>query len=488
MATRWMGILLLAGAISAAAEPLERAEVADALRRGVEFFRTQVAVEGTYLWMYSEDLVLREGEGVAGPTRGWIQPPGTPSVGMALLRAFEATGDAYYLEAARETASGLLRGQLKSGGWSYYVEHDPKKRDTLDYRFDGGGRKAKGVSTFDDDTTQSALRFLMRMDQATKFEHAHIHEGVTYALAHVLQAQYPNGAWPQGFQEPPDPAKFPVRKASVRNDWPRTWPGSDSYWFRYTLNDNMLADLIATLFEAARIYGNPTAGADAKDLAERCKASAIRAADFILLAQLPEPQPAWAQQYDIDMHPAWARKFEPPAITGGESQGILRALLQIYGETGDRKYLDPIPPALAYLRRSRLPDGRLARFYAMGSNEPLYFTVDYQLTKSDADLPTHYSFKVEDGTDGIAKDFERIRNVPVDALRASLQPRKAVLSKALEESVRAVIVAQDTRGRWVEGGGLKYHRPKDDTRRVIKCATFIRNVETLSRYLEAARP
>ena len=38
---------------------------------------------------------------------------------------------------------------------------------------------------------------------------------------------------------------------------------------------------------------------------------AERAGDFILAAQMPEPQPAWAQQYDAAMHPAWARKFEP---------------------------------------------------------------------------------------------------------------------------------------------------------------------------------
>ena len=31
--------------------------------------------------------------------------------------------------------------------------------------------------------------------------------------------------------------------------------------------------------------------------------------------QMPDPQPGWAQQYDYDMRPMWARKFEPAAIT-----------------------------------------------------------------------------------------------------------------------------------------------------------------------------
>jgi hypothetical protein len=55
--------------------------------------------------------------------------------------------------------------------------------------------------------------------------------------------------------------------------------------------------------------------------------------------------------------------------------------------------LEPVPRAIAYLKRSRLPDGRLARFYELRTNRPLYFTKDYKLTFSDADVPTHYAFK-----------------------------------------------------------------------------------------------
>ena len=84
-------------------------------------------------------------------------------------------------------------------------------------------------------------------------------------------------------------------------------------------------------------------------------------------------------------------------------------MLRLYRETGQRKYLEPIPRALEYFRRSRLPDGRLARFYELRTNRPLYFTKDYQLTYDDSDVPTHYSFKVSDGTEGIAQEYERLR-------------------------------------------------------------------------------
>src|SRR5210317_2163203 len=110
------------------------------------------------------------------------------------------------------------------------------------------------------------------------------------------------------------------------------------------------------MLEAEEIYGDP-----------KYRDAAEKAGNFILLAQMPEPQPAWAQQYDFEMHPTWARKFEPPAVTGGESQGVLRTLLMLYRNTGESKFLEPIPRAIDYLRRSRLSDGRFARFYELES-------------------------------------------------------------------------------------------------------------------------
>jgi PelA/Pel-15E family pectate lyase len=476
-------VSLLLGTLSGAspggsADDDLREQAARALRRATEYFRKDVATEGGYLWRYSEDLSRREGEGKATATQIWVQPPGTPSVGMAFLTAYEATGDKYYLEAARDAAHALVRGQLRSGGWYYVVDFDPANRKKLAYRDDGGGSKARNTTTLDDNTTQSALRLLMRVDRALEFNDARVHDAAQYALNAILKAQYPNGAWTQVFVEAPDAEKFPVKKASYPESWSRTWPGGD-YWFQYTFNDNALADVIDTLFEASRVYNEP-----------RYRAAAQHAGDFILLAQMPEPQPAWAQQYDADMHPAWARKFEPPSVTGGESQGVMRILMQIYRETGDQKYLEPIPRAIAYLRRSALPDGRLSRFYELKSNKPLYLTKDYQLTYDDSDMPTHYGFKVGHSLDAIEREFERLKATDPSKLKLKTpaKPNRPQLTPVLEAHARVVIAALDDRGRWVEDGRLRYHGPNDPTTRIIECQTFIKNVETLSRYLAAIRP
>jgi len=470
---RWAAIACL-GVIglvplTVTAEELTREAASRALHQAVHFFRTQVAAEGGYLWRYSADLKQREGEGTASATTAWVQPPGTPTVGTALLFAYEATGDRYYLEAARETAMALVRGQLQSGGWDYRIEFDPQVRKKYAYRLEGGGDR--NVTTLDDNNTQAALQFLMRIDRALDFQDEPIHDSVRYALEHLLAAQYPNGAWPQRFSEPPDPAQYPVLPASYPETWPRTHPGVDYRGF-YTFNDGAIADLIATMFEASRIYGDP-----------RYAEAARRAGDFILLAQLPEPQPAWAQQYDAHMHPVWARKFEPPSVTGGESQGILRTLMSLYRETGDKKYLAPIPNALKYLNASKLPNGQLARFYELKTNRPLYFTKQYELTYDDGDLPTHYGFKVSGKLDALAAEYERLLATDPDKLRPRESKPVYKMSRALTEAARQAVESLDERGAWVEQGRLG-----DDaaTSGVIDSRTFVEKVETLSKFLAAS--
>lgn len=466
-------VLLCLSPAASVGQTVSPDEASAALRKAVEFFREHASADGGYLWRYSADLSRREGERPAEATQSWVQPPGTPTVGEALLIAWERTGDEYYLDAARETAMALVNGQLQSGGWDYMIETDSERRRRYAYRVDGpnDNAKARNVSTLDDDTTQSALRFLMRADQALEFKDEPVHGAVLYALDSLLRVQYPNGAWPQRFSGPPDPARYPVLKASYPDDWPRTWPDED-YRDYYTFNDNTLADTIATMFDAAEIYGD-----------ERYAQAAHRGGDFILLAQMPEPQPAWAQQYNAQMQPAWARRFEPPAISGGESQGILRILMQIYRETGDRKYLEPIPRALQWLERSELGAGRVARFYELKTNKPLYFTKDYKLTYRDDDLPTHYAFIVSSRANRLRDEYERLQQTDPERLKRPRSDRTYRASDELTRQVRQVIDTLDERGAWVEAR----ERSAEFEGGVIQSSTFARNVELLSRFLAASR-
>lgn len=444
-----------------------RDDALSAAKKAVMFYSKKVATEGGYLWRYSADLALREGEGKVTGQTVWVQPPGTPAMGEAFVKLYAATGERAFLDAAQSAADALRRGQLRSGGWQDHVDFDPADRKRTAYRIDPPGKKKKGFSSLDDDKTQSSLRFLVQLDRALAFKDTVVHEMTLFALDGLLRAQFTNGAFPQVWDEPARIEMPPAMPASYPMSWPRVYPGHGSYWFRYTLNDNLMPDVMHALWLAQEVYGD-----------ERYGVAARKGADFLLLAQLPDPQPAWAQQYDFEMHPAWARKFEPPAVTGGESQGILQILLEAYRRTGQPKYLEPVPGALAYLKKSLLADGRLARFYELESNRPLYFTRDYTLTHDDSDMPTHYGFKIPSKLDAIEKEYKKLLSSPT-----GIPPQKPPrASGGMAQRVRDVIDSLDERGAWVTQDKLRYHRYEGP---ILDMAIAVENLQTLAEYLRA---
>ncbi|MAF10316.1 pectic acid lyase [Candidatus Poribacteria bacterium] len=473
MRGKWLGAGILLGAwalATANAAGPSVAEARDALANAVGYFREEVSVNGSYLWTYSEDLTDRRGEGNATPTQGWVQPPGTPSVGMAYLRAYEATGDVVYMDAAVEVVHALHETQLASGGWDYRIEFDPDNRKRWHYRSDvEAGDTERGdrrdTSTYDDNNTQSALSFLMQAEQAFDGELEEAICAVDYGLTKLLAAQYPNGAWPQRYAgESRGEAEYPVTRARYPDMWEREYPKPD-YRGYYTFNDNTIRDVIGVCIEAHRHYG-----------ADEYLAAAKRGGDFILLAQMPNPQPVWAQQYNAQMEPSWARKFEPASVTGGESVGAIRTLLDVYLYTGDDKYLDAIPPALDWFRRSSIDENRWARFYELNTNRPLYFTKEYALVYTDDDLPTHYSFQSSYGVSSMIEYAERVMAEGRDAInqaaaREATSDEKRARATRLAPAIGEIIDGLDSQGRWVEDGRM-------DVR------TFNRNVGRLAEYID----
>ena len=464
-------VLIICCVCETPAKQPDQAAAQAALKKVVGFYRTEVAYEGAYLYRYSSDLKQQEGEGRANATSGWTQPPGTPWVGEAYLDAWRMSGDRACLDAAIEAATALVRSQLKSGGWSSHFDLGPEGQKSYAYRIHGEKSGKRNDSTFDDNKSQSALMLLMHVDEELEFSNAAIHEAVEYALSHFLAAQYANGAWPQQFREPANADEHSPRRASYPNSWSRIYEKIDYRRF-YTFNDNNMSHIIDMLFEASRIYGR-----------DDCAAAARKTGDFFLLAQMPDPQPGWAQQYDRDMHPVWARKFEPPAVTGGESQSVMQTLIRLYRHTGDMKYIEGLPKALEYYKRSLLPDGRLARFYELNTNRPLFFTKEYELTFSDADMPTHYSFKVSSRLDSIERELARVKELSAGELpigREVVTPQR--LTARVAERGRRVLEQLDTRGAWVESGSM---RTVEGVSQTIEMKTFGDNLRALAAFAGA---
>ena len=447
------------------------AQSLQAMKQAGDYFHQKVAVSGGYVYEYSLDLTRRQGEGKAGPTEIWVQPPGTPTVGMAFVSAFEATGDEQFLTAAIDAAQALMFGQLESGGWNASIDFDPKGTHADRYRNGKGRAKGKNFSSLDDDKTQSAVCLLIRVDKALEFRNVEIHDATTLALNSLLAAQFSNGGFPQGWRAPV--SQQPVKGASYPDyEW-RTENRVKEYWDYYTLNDGLAGTVARTLHLAHQTYGD----AEYRD-------ALLKLGDFLILAQMPEPQPGWAQQYKFDMQPMWARKFEPPAISGGESEVAMETLLFLHEITGDPKFLAPIEPALAWLKRSVLADGQIARFYEMQSNRPLYFVRDtYELTYDDSKLPTHYGFNAKPRIDKIEKRYQELKQT--GKFRKSLSNLKT-----LTRDAERIVSELDSEGRWLsdENGKsvtaathLKGEAP------VISSELFSRNLQRLSEYLTAVK-
>lgn len=490
-------------AVPAPSDPRLREEAAAALKRATTYFRTHAAARGGYVYYSSLDFQQRWGEGVATPDQIFVEPPGTPAVGLAYLKAYAATGDRIHLDAAVAAGRALIFGQLESGGWSQRIDFNPQGTHAARYRQGRGKPDGFNHSSLDDNQTQSAVQFLARLDRVLDFKDAAIHEAVRYALDGLRQAQFPNGAFPQGWKGPVPP--HPVIPASYPKDWPRLWP-HEPYYNYYTLNDGLSGTVSNTLLTVLEVYGD-----------ERDRTTLVQLGNFLLLAQMPNPQPAWCQQYNFAMQPTWARKFEPPAICGLESEDAMRTLMKVYTVTGDQKYLAPIPRALAYLRTCVLPDGRMARFYELQTNRPLYMTRPpgvsgnsnapgyYEFTYSDRNLPSHYGWKQPQELDEIAREFEALQRGPRPSSRVVQQltpngklitvgvsePAASPAAAQLESEVRRILRALDAEGRWVtvhDGVARLVGQPKFEKGfRYLASSEFNRNVEVLSQYLVATR-
>ncbi|TWU32913.1 pectate lyase [Novipirellula artificiosorum] len=474
-------LLLLCGQDS-----LTESQIKRSLHNATRFMAETVSDHGGYAWVSSADGVHSHGEGVAGQDRVWVQPPGTPAVGMAFLQAFRVTLDPVHLDAAKDVGDALVQGQLRSGGWGYSIEFDPTKRESIPYRVGPNGKTESIAETpqpggwdvwkqrkygenktvLDDDTTAAAIRFFCQLDQTLEFKDAGIHDAVEYALRSCLSAQHPIGGWSHNYDrfplEPPSERFYPIVRAGYPESWDRTW--TKDFTGCYVLNDCISLDMIDAMLLAADVYDDP-----------RYRQSALRGGEFLLLAQMPDPQPAWAQQYNRAMQPVWDRKFEPPAITGFESQRVMKTLMDLYQETKDQRFLDAVGPAIDYLKSCRREDGKLARYYELRTNQPIYFTVDYQMTHDDADMPDHYSFVVDSDLEQIELRYQRL----VDGREP------AAIGRPDGNQVAEVVGRQASSGAWLLPGYVRDAAGKKlvPTEGVVHSDEFIRNVDLLSRFL-----
>ncbi len=396
-------------------------------------------------------------------SQGWSEPPGTPAVGLAYLAAFKATGRPIFLDAAKETARALIRTQLETGGWQGLLEFDPAARKTWCYRVDKRkgrpdcdnieGHDLKNATSVDDNQSQSVMTFLIYLDDELDGGMSDLREAVDYGFKRFLEAQLPNGAWPFRFDlKVPNEMTSSAWRARYPANWSRTFIQPEGEV--YVVNDHLMRDVIRLFLLAYKIYAEPAYLATAK-----------RGGDFLLAAQMPEPQPGWAQTYNANLEPTWGRRFEPPAIASSETAGSIQALLELYAATGEQRYFEAAQPAVRWLAKSRLSDDKWSRFYELGSNKPLYVDTDYKVTYSDENLPGHYKLINPFGIKRVLSDYRKVSphdGTPLDKTETSPVPKEAKVAKLLE--------ALDEQGRWIDGN-------------MIASGAFVKRLTALASYI-----
>ncbi|MEM9478766.1 MAG: pectate lyase [Verrucomicrobiota bacterium] len=446
--------------------------VTESIVNAARFYRTHLAYGGGYGTEWPEDLSETHVEGRSSRSIISIQPPGTPTVGLAMLRAWQTTERPVFLQAAKEAAQSLIWCQLASGGWGSHFDFDPSHASRLHFRrdleagdTDLGKRSAQ--STLDDNKTQSALFFLLELahDPAMQNDPA-LQSALDFGMNGLLAAQAPNGGWPQRYSDPADPG-LPLQPARFPESWPREFPAVDFTQF-YTTNDGNLYHVLILLLRAQELE---------KD--ERYTLAINQLGEFLLLAQLPEPQRGWAQQYNFEMEPAWARKFEPPAVSSGETVSVLRTLFELWLTTGDERYRQSMKEGLAWLKHSQLDNGKWARFYELQTNRPLYCEAGtYQLTYEDTNTPTHYGFQVDlkERITRLEKDIATPRETLLEKRRPKTRSEKDHANRAKKQAsrIRSILEAQHKSGYW-----------KNDN--TIQARLLEKNFEDLCTYLDFAK-
>jgi PelA/Pel-15E family pectate lyase len=306
----------------------------EAMENATKYMVEEVSTNGGYVSIYLPDLSRRWGELEAFETQVWVQSPGTVSMGSLFLDAYHVTGNEYYYQAAERVAKALVWGQLPSGGWNYIIDFSGDR--SLKEWYNTIGKNAWGFeeynhyygnATFDDVNTSDAAKLLLRtylrkLDPKYK-------PALDKAIAFVLESQYPLGGWPQ---------RYPLKHDYSHGEF-------EDYTSFYTFNDDVISGNIEFLIDCYTTLGE-----------ERLLDPIIRGMYFYLVSQQGKPQAGWGQQYNMELQPAHARTYEPPALLPGTTYTNAMLLIRFYEYTKDRKFLSRVPDAIKWLEDSRLPE------------------------------------------------------------------------------------------------------------------------------------
>jgi len=312
----------------------------------------------------------------------------------------------YASDEALRIADNVLLYQHDTGGWSKNIdmaralsEQDKAAILKLKPQFD---------SNIDNGATYAQLAYLARVYAGVKldrYKRAFL-EGVDY----LLKAQQANGGWPQ---------YYPPRKG---------------YYNHITFNDDAMVGVMNLLRDIAQ-KKSAYAFVD-EDRRNRSEKAVMKGIELILKTQVvvDGKLTVWGAQHDeVTLAPAPARAYEPASLTGSESVGIVRFLMEI--NHPDDRVTKAIESAIAWFEKSKLigikweqkPDSSKpggfdrvvvkdpnagpiwARFYEIKTNRPIFIGRDsqikYDVREIEAERRNGYSWYVDKPAKLLSREY-----------------------------------------------------------------------------------
>lgn len=266
---------------------------------------------------------------------------------------------------ARKIADNLLSWQTPSGGWTKNTAMKKRPR-APGQRWSPWGEWGY-VATIDNKATTSQIEFLARAASATGKDT--YRDAAGRGMRYLLAAQMPCGGWPQVF------------------------PLQGTYHDQITFNDDAMIQVL-NLLRDIKNRKEPWKWVGSS-LRQSAGAAVQAGIGCILRCQVRSggTLTSWcAQHHPITLEPVGARVYELPSLSGRETVGIVKLLIDL-GNPGP-EVKDAVEAAVAWLRRSVVDGPALggparsgpqwARFYEIGTNRPLF---------SDQDGEKRYSFR-----------------------------------------------------------------------------------------------
>lgn len=303
-----------------------------------------------------------------------------------ILCCFLASFGTFAQSTTDSTAEKMLLYQRSYGGWPQYhgdatnydlAIDDARKEMLL-------ADKNQGDATIDDKSTTLEIEYLI--NSFSKTQNKTYLNAACKGIDYLLKAQNKAGGWPQ---------------------W---YPDTKGYHTHITYNDQAMIDVMNIMKMAA--YKTGAFASLPKQYATKAKAAMENGIKCILSTQYKQngKLTAWCAQHDVQtLEPAKARMFELPSLSGNESVGIVRFLMQIDHPSEEIK--TAIEAAVSWLDQVKIPDADVkfvddpngskrkdrvlisapghtlwARFYDLETNRPIFVGRDSQVKYAIAEI------------------------------------------------------------------------------------------------------